>query len=260
MTPRPPLVVGLHRGAGASTVAAALHAHDDRLCSGWLDRNADIVVCGSDDASLALADALVLASTGPRPLLAVTAGTAVPPRVRLRALEERFGTVVLLPDVARWHGLVRPLDDVGTLLAQPVEHLSRPMRSYASAMRHLAAAVLRSGQLDRDLPPFVGAQVPTTGRTAPVGLRAVEPWKGPEVEVRAQVRPVLISAPRPVHPVLVEPRRTGRMSYPEILPNLTERSAGALPVHDLDLNRDLDLDLDDEELEAAAWCSAGQAG
>jgi hypothetical protein len=254
VTPRPPLIVGLHAGAGTSTVAAALHALDDGPCSGLRDRTADIVVCGSDAASLALANALVLAPAGPRPLLAVTTGATVPPRVRLRALEERFGTVVLLPDVARWHGLVRPLDEVGTLLAQPVEHLPRSMRSYAAALRHLAAAVLRSGQLERAVPPFVGA-APTVERSPVAGSRSVGL---PRADVRTGVRPVLISAPRPVHPIMLAGRpQVGRMSHPEPVPSVVERPVCTGP----DLG---DLgptpDLDDEALEAAGLVAAGLAG
>lgn len=239
MTPRPPHVVGLHRRAGTSTVAAGLHALDDGICCGSWARAADIVVCGSDAAALALAEALVLAPAGPRPVLAVTTCAAIPPRPRLRPLEERFAAVVLLPDVARWHGLVRPLDEVGTLLAQPVEHLPRPMRSYTSALRLLAAAVLRSGQLGRPVPPLVGAPVPQHVRQ-PAQVRPE-----PRVDAGAGVRPVLLSAPRPVRPIrLADLSASGRVALPG-------RVAPAV---------DPALDLDDEALEAATCVAAGQVG
>jgi 2-polyprenyl-6-methoxyphenol hydroxylase-like FAD-dependent oxidoreductase len=127
---RPPVVVGLGSGVGASTVAAALHALDgtDR------DGSADVVVCADGGASLLRAEALVTAGSGPRPVLGIVQDRDAPgpARVRLRALESRFGTVVLLPHVERWRDLTHPPEEATALLGQQAEHLPRPLRSYAA--------------------------------------------------------------------------------------------------------------------------------
>lgn len=151
---RVPVVVGLGRGVGTSTVAAALHAHegDER------DPAADVVVCADPQR----AAAVVTGPTGRLPLLAVT-GAGHP---RLRAVESRFGAVVLLPRVERWAGLVRPSDELALLLGQPYDHLPRPLQDYAGAMRLLAGALVRSGLLTDPAPPRV------------LRPRAVALWRG----------------------------------------------------------------------------------
>lgn len=190
---RVPVVVGLDRRVGTTTVAAGLHAQDaghlepGQRDSGQRDSGrhdsarraarADIVVCGSDAAALARAGSLVLDPAGPRPVLAV-AGHSV--RARLHALGARFGSVVVMPQVLRWHDLGHPLDDVGTLLGQPPDHLPLPLRAYATALRAIATAVLASGQLEHPA-------APATSRPSPVELR-----RGPY----PAVRPAPTSPPR----------------------------------------------------------------
>ncbi len=153
--PRTPVIAGLTGGAGTSTLAAALHASDNGRASG----TADVLVCRSAEASLRHAAALPGAPPGPRPVLAVILDAAVPApdalAARLRGLESRFGAVVLVPHVARWHGLSGPCADAAAVLAQPVEHLPLPLQPYAAAMRLLVAAMVRSGQLGRSAPPTV---------------------------------------------------------------------------------------------------------
>jgi|GEM_PF-3166083 len=210
---RVPVVVGLDRRVGTTTVAAGLHAQD----AGHLDpgprdsaqrdpgprdpaqrdpaprdpaprdpgrraATADIVVCGSDAAALARAGSLVLDPAGPRPVLAVAGYTV---RARLHALDARFGSVVVMPQVLRWHDLGHPLDDVGALLGQPPDHLPLPLRAYASALRAITTAVLASGQLEHPAAPAMS-------RPSPVEL-----CRGPYPVVRAAVRPARTSPPRP---------------------------------------------------------------
>lgn len=175
---RTPVVVGLGRGVGTSTVTCGLHAQEgtDR------DSAADVVVC----TDLAAAAAVTTARAGTRPVLAVTttAGGPAPVPARLRALESRFVAVVLLPHVERWDGRDRSSDEVAPLLGQAFDHLSRPLQSYAAALRLVTAAVLRSGLLTMPAPPMV------------VRPRSVELWRGLlPVERTAEVRPILLAAP-----------------------------------------------------------------
>lgn len=194
MTPRrPPVIAGLTGGVGTSTLAAALHARDGGRIDGS-DVRADLLVCRSDEASVRHAAALIGRATSPRPVLAVTLDTGWPvrgaPRAGFSALPSEFGSAehpvdVAIPYVARWHGLVAPLDEAAAVLAQPAEHLPRPVRAYAGALQLLVAAVVGSGALDHPTPPAV-----TLGTTGPCG---VELWRG--------LRPVQRSIPpRPVPP------------------------------------------------------------
>lgn len=169
---RVPVVVGLGRGVGTSTVAAALHARegDDR------ETAADVVVC----ADPARAAAVLTDRAGRLPLLAVTGGGGARPR----ALESRFGVVVLLPRVGRWEGLARPSDELATLLGQPFDHLPRPLQDYTGAMRRLAAALVRSGQLTEPTPPPA------------LRPRAAALWRGLRpVERTLPLRPVPVTTP-----------------------------------------------------------------
>lgn len=169
---RVPVIVGLGRGVGTSTVAAALHAHegDDR------DTGADVVVCADPERAATVATD----RAGRLPLLAVTGAGYV----RSRSVEARFGAVVLLPHVGRWAGLARPSDELAALLGQPFDHLPRPLQDYAGALRLLAAALVRSGQLIDPSPPSV------------LRPRAVALWRGLQpVERAAVVRPVLRTPP-----------------------------------------------------------------
>ena len=182
---RVPVVVGLGRGVGTSTVAAALHAHEgtDR------DTAADVVVCTDPEQAAAVTPV----RSGRLPLLVVTGDGHAPAPGRLWAVESRFGAVVLLPRVERWAGLAQPADELTTLLGQPYDHLARPLQDYAGALRLLAAALVRSGQLMVPTPPSV------------LRPRPVELWRGLlPVERTVPVRPVLL--PRPtVLPAAVLP-------------------------------------------------------
>lgn len=176
---RVPVIVGLGRGVGTSTVATALHARkgDEREAA------ADVVVCADPER----AATVTTGRAGRLPLLALT-GTG-----DAQAVTSRFAAVVLLPRVERWTGLARPADELATLLGQPVDHLSRPLQDYAGALRRLAAALVRSGQLRDPAPPPV------------LRPRAVALWRGLQpVERPAAVRPVLLSPPtRPAEPAVV---------------------------------------------------------
>ncbi len=175
---RVPVVVGLGRGVGTSTVVAALHAHEGEV----RDAVADVVVCADPERA---AD-VVTDRMGRLPLLAVTGDGYA----RSRSVESRFAAVVLLPRVERWVGLTRPSDELTTLLGQPSDHLPRPLQDYAGALRLLAAALVRSGQLTDPAPPRA------------LRPRAVALWRGlAPVERTTAVPPVLLSqpvvAPRP---------------------------------------------------------------
>lgn len=172
---RTPLIAGLSGGAGASTLAAALHALDGGRLAGPVCGGADVLVCRSGDG-LHLAAATVCPQPGPPPVLVVTmdpvtAGPDPSTDARLRALARRFGAVVMLPQVARWHGRAVPLDEAAAVLAQPAAHLPRAVRAYAAALREIAAALVASGQLLRATPPAV--VVPRSAGTARTAVRPI---------------------------------------------------------------------------------------
>jgi hypothetical protein len=154
-TPRTPVVIGLHRRCGASTVAAALHAHEG--CG--RARAADIVCVGEHAVPSALA--LITPATGPRPVLAVGAG-AMRTGASLGALGARFGAVVVVPHLVCWAGVPPPSEEIAVLLGLQAEHLPQPLRAYAAAMRDIAAAVVGSGQLTSGSPPMVLRPRPST--------------------------------------------------------------------------------------------------
>lgn len=192
--PRQPLVAGLSHGVGCSTLAIALHGRDGGRCEG----SADIVVCGASGDALRAAETVAEAAVGKLPVLAISLTTPSPgpPRGWMRLLEQHFSAVVLLPHVPRWHGLDQPLDEVALVLAQEVEQLPRPLRAYAAALRQLAAAVLRTGCLDRPMAPPVPRP------------RTVELWRGLQpVEKGVAPRPAVVAAPHPVRLVPPQPER-----------------------------------------------------
>jgi hypothetical protein len=198
---RPPVVVGLTASAGTSTLAAALHAGDGGRFEGWAACAADVVVCPAAHASLRHAATLACAPPGPRPLLAITLGAAEDGQdehtaVALRAVQPRFGAVVVLPHIARWHGLADSRDDAAGVLAQPPERLAPPLRAYAAALRALVAAVVGSGLLNAPVPPLL-----TRPRTEP--LRPAPVRVGRPVVRSVPFRPVPVAAPHPVVPVPV---------------------------------------------------------
>jgi hypothetical protein len=154
---------------GAGSVAAALHAHE----GGDDDPAADVVVCADPERA-----AVVATNRAHRlPLLAVTGAGYV----RSPSVEARFAAVVLLPCVERWVGLSRPAAELSTLLGRPVDHLPPPLRDHARALRLLAAALVRSGQLTDPTPP------------AALRPRPVTLWRGLQpVERPVAVRPVVL--------------------------------------------------------------------
>jgi hypothetical protein len=193
---RPPVVVGLVARAGTSTLAAALHARDGGRFEGRSACAADVLVCPAAQAALWHAATLACAPPGPRPLLAVTVGAAEadPTAAVLQAVQRRFGAVVVLPRIDRWHDLADSRNDAAAVLAQPPDRLARPLRAYAAALRALVGAVLGSGLLDAPVPPLL-----TRPRTEP--LRTVPRQVPRRVERSVPFRPVLVAAPRSVVPV-----------------------------------------------------------
>lgn len=193
---RAPLVAGLDGAVGTSTVAAALHGRDGGRCR----RGADVIVCGS--GTLRLAGALEFPPSGPRPVLAIALqpGLAAPPPPRLRALDARFGALVLIPFVEHWQGDSPVLDEAAAVLGYPAEQLPPVLRSYAAAIRTIAAAVLRSGQLHRPTPPLARARTTTLWH----GLLPVERPTPPRPALVAVPPPVRLrraDGPGPLHPV-----------------------------------------------------------
>lgn len=157
--PRTPVVLGIDARVGATTLAAALHAHDGGHGGGA----ADVVVCSGTDESLRRAELLGFDTL--RPLLAVVAAGTGPGR--LRHAGRRYASVTLLPYVERWRGLAEPGDEVAMLLGQPPEHLPPALRAYADGLRVLAAGMLGSGQLRRERPPAVRRDAVPTPRRGP---------------------------------------------------------------------------------------------
>lgn len=196
MSARPPVLAGLTRDCGTSTLAAALHAHDAGRLDGSFRGRADVVVCRGDDASLDRAG--TVAAVG-APVLAVLA-TGCAPRARLRALEGRFGAVVLLPEVAPWRGLAAPLDEAAALLGQQPEHLPRSLRELAMALRQLVEALISTGLLALDDPPLVSqprAVAPGYGSRPLSAALVVAPEQGLRPLSAA---PLAVPGPGPVEP------------------------------------------------------------
>jgi len=179
---RRPVVTGISRGCGASTLAAALHTIDGGPLAPGRAGAADVLVCRSDEQSLRLAGTIACAPSDPGPVL-VLAGIApgipappVPPG--------RFTAVVALPHVRRWVG-ADPRAEAAAVLAYPPERLPADVRGYAAALLRVVSALVGSGRLQRPEPPLV---------TRPAAL-----WRG--------LRPPAPVGRRPTHgrPVAVEP-------------------------------------------------------
>ena len=193
-TVRRPVIVGLAAGDGATTLAAALHAHDGGRLEARAARAADIVVCRQ--ASLRLAATLVCAPARPRPLLALTFGPGdeqEPAGGLHHALHQRFGAVVALPHVAQWHHLAKAGHDAAAVLAQPPEQLPSPLREHATSLRALVAALVGSGLLARPVPPLLAR--PSTDRPRAIPVPAVRPAER-VIAVPRPVVPVPVPAPR----------------------------------------------------------------
>lgn len=198
---RIPVVTGLGRDTGASTIATALHGRD----AGVLAAAADIVVCRSGGESLRAAEALRLAPFGWRPVLALThlgVGPAAS-QARVARLSGRFAGIVELPHVPRWQVRGVALAEASELLGLPPEQLDPPVAAYADALRRLVTAVLVSGQLAEPVPPVLirSSSLGLPSPDPPARLRAV-PWSDPDDEGehgldRADLLAALIAAGHP---------------------------------------------------------------
>jgi len=171
---RRPVVTGVTRGSGTSTLAAALHTIDGGLLAPGTAGEADVLVCRSDEQSLRQAATLVYAASGPRPVL-VLAGIA--PGIATPTVPAgRFGAVVGLPNVRRWFA-ADARAEAAAVLAYPPERLPPDVRGYGAALHRIVSALVGSGQLQRAVPPLVS-------RPATVAL-----WRG--------LRPAELAVPRP---------------------------------------------------------------
>ncbi|HLU57292.1 MAG TPA: hypothetical protein VKZ81_17700 [Pseudonocardia sp.] len=167
---RPPVVTGVTRGAGTSTLAAALHAVDGGVLGPGDAAAADVLVCGADEPSLRRAAALAPQTAGPRPVLVLT-GAARPART---VPAGRFGAVLALPRLRRWVG-GDARAEAAAVLAYPPERLPPDVRAYAAALHRIVSALLASGQLQRATPPAVAARA----RSTPKRPWAPACWPGP---------------------------------------------------------------------------------
>lgn len=181
---RAPVVAGVAGGVGTSTLAAALHAVDGgRAPAG---SRPDVLVCRPDSLHLA---------GGRPPVLVVVADR--PPRV------DRTGAgtaVVVVPDVAAWHGVDAP--EVAGLLALAPAHRPAGLAPYIAALLDVATALVRSGVLERPAPPSGPAPLvlPAPARP-PVAPRPVVPR--PLVSRPVVPRPLVPPPSRPAVPALV---------------------------------------------------------
>jgi hypothetical protein len=189
-TVRRPVITGVTRGCGTSTLAAALHTIDAGLLVPGAAGEADVLVCRSDEQSLRQAAGLACAPSGPRPVLVlagIAPGIPTPP-----VPAGRFGAVVALPHVRRWFaGDAR--GEAAAVLAYPPERLPPDVRGYAAALHRIVSALVGSGQLQRSGPPLVSRPA-TADRWQ--GLRPI----GPTVASPLRPWPVASPAARPAEP------------------------------------------------------------
>jgi hypothetical protein len=159
---RRPVITGVTRGSGTSTLAAALHTIDGGLLAPDTAGEADVLVCRSDEQSIRQAAALACAPSGPRPVLVlagIAPGIPTPP-----VPAGRFGAVVALPHVRRWLASMAgdARGEAAAVLAYPPERLPPDVRGYAAALHRIVSALIGSGQLQRAVPPLVSRPVTTT--------------------------------------------------------------------------------------------------
>jgi len=163
---RRPVIVGLSRRTGTSTLAAALHATDGGLLRPGTAGEADVLVCPADGPSMRHAARLACAPAGPRPIL-VLAQAPGPPAAPPRAAHG-FAAVLPLPHLARWAGPpgtgVDTRATAGSVLAFPPEALPPDVASYAAALRRVVEVLTGSGMLDRLAPPLVSRPAATVLR------------------------------------------------------------------------------------------------
>ncbi|TWF76776.1 hypothetical protein FHX44_112671 [Pseudonocardia hierapolitana] len=155
---RRPVIAGVTRGSGTSTLAAALHAIDAGLLAPGSAGEADVLVCRSDEQSLRQAATLACAPSGPRPVLVLAGIARGIPIPSLPA--GQFAAVAVLPHVRRWFaGDARA--EAAAVLAYPPERLPADVRAYAAALHRIVSALVGSGQLQRAVPPLVSRPVTT---------------------------------------------------------------------------------------------------
>lgn len=203
-TPRTPVVLGSGRGTGASTVAAALHAHD----GGPWDTAADVIVCAAREDSLLRAERLAVAATRPWLAVVLLRPGPTPARERLATAARRCAGFTVLPWVEQWAGRPTCLDDLRALLGHEPGHLPPALRGYAAGLRTIAAALVHSGQLDHPLPPVVAQPRPDgwPGCAAPTPFAAAAVW-----------RPMMPLRPMAFHgrPLSADPTRGHRDDDPD---------------------------------------------
>lgn len=144
---RPPVVAALVRGAGASTVAVALHGVDGGVRPDGV--GTDLLV--GDLPSLRAVPQLP-ARAGRGPVLAVRAlaGAPAEPATVLAALGPAaywFRTMVVLPHVPALAAGELPPPLLARLVTCDVARLEGPLRAFVTALREVADALVRSGRL-----------------------------------------------------------------------------------------------------------------
>jgi hypothetical protein len=137
---RIPFVAGVAGGVGASSLAAALRAHDGGVYAGG---PVDVVVCRTTVVSLGLAHEV--AARAPRPpVLAVVADLPStipgPVRARMRMAEPHVHQLVAVPFVPEWRARVNPYGEAAHVL-DPAQQIPRSLRDFARAMTRLVAAL-----------------------------------------------------------------------------------------------------------------------
>lgn len=199
---RPPVIAGLTRGTGTSTIALALHGVDGGVWAGP-EGGADVLV--ADHSAMRRLGALGPRPAGPRPVLAVVdvAGRSTWPGSAQPGPDEAaltraavlaalgpaapcFARVVLVPPVPAVRTGVFPAPALAGLLACDAAHLDGPERLLAAALREIADALVAEGRL-------------TTGGATTAHFAPAPPQRDP---ARGAAPPA--SAPRPVaHPTRV---------------------------------------------------------
>ena len=156
---RRPVITGVTRGSGTSTLAAALHAVDGGLLAPGSAGEADVLVCRSDEQSLRQVATLACAPSGLRPVLVLAGIARGVPTPSVPA--GQFGAVVVLPHVRRWFG-GDARAEAAAVLAYPPERLPSDVRGHAAALHRIVSALVGSGQLQRAVPPLVSRPVTAT--------------------------------------------------------------------------------------------------
>ena len=219
---RPPVIAGITRGTGTSTVALALHGVDGGVWAGP-EGGADVLV--ADRSAMRRLGSLGPRPAGPRPVLAivdVAGGSTWPGGAQpgpdeaaltreavLAALGPAapcFARVVPVPPVPAVRTGAFPAPALAGLLACDAAHLDGPERLLAAALREIADALVAEGRL-------------TTGRATTPHFVPAPPRRDP---ARGAAPPA--SAPRPIaHPTRV----TGPAMIPAQIAALVARPTTA---------------------------------